>query len=166
MSFNCGVRRSECHCFRIRMPCEEKQRLVVECEAATRKLSEAVSEFQPRMGTSSSSEYERLSRAADEARVKSEQAPSGQGALRRSARIGSPAISVHLRGHLVARWRRRQEHMAEPDGAGVPSGLPPLVDRTCQLPVSPIPRSAGVYRGSGEVALKSRNTVVPAGVQS
>jgi hypothetical protein len=56
------------------MVCEEKTRLVSEFEAATKKFAEAVTELQHKMGTSPRTEYERLSRATDEARVKSEQA--------------------------------------------------------------------------------------------
>ena len=57
-----------------RMTCEEKQRLVAEYELATKKFSGAVTELQQKMGTSPKADYDRLSRAADEARVKSEQA--------------------------------------------------------------------------------------------
>jgi len=56
------------------MACEEKQRLGSEYEAATKKFSKAVSDLQQKMGVSSKAEYDRLARAADEARVKSEQA--------------------------------------------------------------------------------------------
>lgn len=56
------------------MACEEKQRLGGEYEAATKKFSDAVTELQRKMGTSPKDDYDRLSRAADEARVKSEQA--------------------------------------------------------------------------------------------
>jgi hypothetical protein len=59
------------------MACEEKARLVAEYGAATKKFSGAVAELQRKMGTSPKSEYERLSRAADDARVKSEQARLG-----------------------------------------------------------------------------------------
>lgn len=54
--------------------CEEKQRLGLEYEIATKKFSDAVTELQRKMGTSPKNDYDRLSRAADEARVKSEQA--------------------------------------------------------------------------------------------
>ena len=56
------------------MACEEKQRLGSEYEIATKNFSQAVSELQEQMGISSRAEYDRLARAADEARVKSEQA--------------------------------------------------------------------------------------------
>lgn len=54
--------------------CEEKQRLGLEYEIATKKFSDAVTELQRKMGTSPKNDYDRLSRAADQARVKSEQA--------------------------------------------------------------------------------------------
>jgi len=54
--------------------CEEKARLVSEYETMAKKYSVAVTELQQRMGTSAKLEYERIARAADEARVKSEQA--------------------------------------------------------------------------------------------
>ena len=56
------------------MACEEKQRLGLEYEMATKRFSQAVSELQQKMGVSTKPEYERLSRIADEARVRSEQA--------------------------------------------------------------------------------------------
>jgi hypothetical protein len=56
------------------MSCEEKTRLAQEYEAATAKFAQAVRELQRNIGTSTSAEYERLQRASDEARVKSEQA--------------------------------------------------------------------------------------------
>jgi hypothetical protein len=56
------------------MACEEKQRLVAEYESATKKFSDAVTELQRKMGTSPKADYDRLSRVADEARLKSEQA--------------------------------------------------------------------------------------------
>ena len=55
------------------MVCVEKQRLAVEYHSET-KFAGAVSALQQKMGTSPKSAYERLSRAADETRVKSEQA--------------------------------------------------------------------------------------------
>lgn len=58
----------------MRMTCEAKIRLGTEYEAATSKFSEAVSELRQKMGVSPKEEYERLDRAANEARVKSEQA--------------------------------------------------------------------------------------------
>jgi hypothetical protein len=56
------------------MNCEEKSRLAIEYEASTMKFSEAVTELRKKMGTSAREEYQRLDRAANEARVKSEQA--------------------------------------------------------------------------------------------
>lgn len=56
------------------MICEEKTRLVSEFEAATTKFAEAVTELQRKTGTSQKNDYERLSHATVEARVKSEQA--------------------------------------------------------------------------------------------
>jgi len=50
------------------MACDEKQRLGVEYDAATARFAAAVTELQRKMGTSPTSEFERLSRAADEAR--------------------------------------------------------------------------------------------------
>ena len=55
------------------MNCEEKSRLATEYEASTMKFSEAVTELRKKMGTSAREEYQRLDRAANEARVKSEQ---------------------------------------------------------------------------------------------
>ena len=56
------------------MFCEEKARLAKEYEAATSKFSEEVRELQRRIGTSPKEEYDRLERASNEARVRSEQA--------------------------------------------------------------------------------------------
>jgi hypothetical protein len=56
------------------MVCEEKTNLVSEFEAATKTFAEAVTELQHKMGTSPRIEYETLSRATNEARLKSEQA--------------------------------------------------------------------------------------------
>jgi len=56
------------------MKCEEKVRLTAEFEAATTKFSEAVIELRQKMGTSSKEAYDRLTRAANEDRLKSEQA--------------------------------------------------------------------------------------------
>jgi len=56
------------------MGCEEKGRLAFEYETSTTKFSEAVTELRKKMGISEKEEYERLDRAANEARVKSEQA--------------------------------------------------------------------------------------------
>jgi hypothetical protein len=54
--------------------CEEKKRLAAEYEATTARFAESVHELNRKMGTSPKSEYDRLQRASDEARVKSEQA--------------------------------------------------------------------------------------------
>jgi hypothetical protein len=54
--------------------CEEKVRLALEYDAATSKFSEAVGELRRKMGTSPRDEYDRLERASNEARVRSEQA--------------------------------------------------------------------------------------------
>ncbi len=56
------------------MTCEEKTRLGAEYEAATGRFFAAVTELQRKMGTSPREEYDRMSRAANEARVKSEHA--------------------------------------------------------------------------------------------
>lgn len=56
------------------MTCEEKARLMSEYETTAKKFSETVTELQRKMGTSTKPEYERLNRATDEARLKSEQA--------------------------------------------------------------------------------------------
>ena len=55
------------------MPCEEKGRLTMEYDSATAKFSAAVSELRLRMGTSQKDEYNRLERASNQARVRSEQ---------------------------------------------------------------------------------------------
>jgi hypothetical protein len=57
-----------------RMSCGVKIRLTSEYEAATSMFSEAVTELRRKMGTSTKEDYERFGRAANEARVKSEQA--------------------------------------------------------------------------------------------
>ena len=56
------------------MNCEEKQCLAREYEAATANFSMGVTELHGKMGISQKEEYERLDRAANEARLKSEQA--------------------------------------------------------------------------------------------
>ena len=56
------------------MSCEEKARLAQEYDAATTRFAEAVRMYNRNLGTSTQAEYERLQRASDEARVKSEQA--------------------------------------------------------------------------------------------
>jgi hypothetical protein len=56
------------------MACDEKARLVKLYEFATTGFAEAVTELRRKMGTVPKSEYESLSRAADEARLKSETA--------------------------------------------------------------------------------------------
>jgi hypothetical protein len=54
--------------------CPEKERLATEYEVATVRFAAAVTDLNRNMGTSVRSEYQRLQRVADEARVKSEQA--------------------------------------------------------------------------------------------
>jgi DNA-binding Lrp family transcriptional regulator len=56
------------------MDCTEKARLMAEYENSTAKFLEAVQELQRKMGTSPKEVYERLDRAANEARLKSEHA--------------------------------------------------------------------------------------------
>ena len=56
------------------MSCVEKTRLAAEYEVATGKFAAAVTELRRRIGISPEEEYRRLDRAANEARVKSEQA--------------------------------------------------------------------------------------------
>jgi hypothetical protein len=56
------------------MHCEIKIRLTSDYEAATTLFSEAVTALRRRIGTSTKEEYDRLTRAANDARVKSEQA--------------------------------------------------------------------------------------------
>ena len=56
------------------MSCEEKARLAAEYETATGKFAAAVTELQNRIGISAEEEFRRMDRAANEARVKSEQA--------------------------------------------------------------------------------------------
>ena len=56
------------------MPCPVRSRLISDYETAIKKFSEAVTELQTKMGTTPKLEYERLYRAADEARLKAEQA--------------------------------------------------------------------------------------------
>jgi len=54
--------------------CDEKTRLAMEYEDATTGFSHAVTELRRKMGVSAKEAYERLDRAANEARAKSEQA--------------------------------------------------------------------------------------------
>jgi hypothetical protein len=56
------------------MNCEEKNHLVMEYKDATTKFSHAVTELRRKMGVSTKEAYERLDRATNEARAKSEQA--------------------------------------------------------------------------------------------
>jgi hypothetical protein len=56
------------------MRCEIQIRLTSDYEAATTLFSEAVTELRRRIGTSAKEEYDRLTWAANDARVKSEQA--------------------------------------------------------------------------------------------
>jgi hypothetical protein len=65
--------------------CEEKNRLATEYESSTAKFADAVTELRKKMGTSAKEDYDRLDRAANEARVKSEQ-----------ARL---ALEQHIAGH-------------------------------------------------------------------
>lgn len=65
--------------------CKEKTRLATEYEIVTTKFSDAVAELRRKMGVSTREEYERLDCAANEARVKSEQ-----------ARL---ALEQHIAGH-------------------------------------------------------------------
>jgi hypothetical protein len=62
-----------------RMTCSEKQSLTQEYEAATAKFAEAVKQLRQQIGTSSQSEYERLQRVSDEARLNSKAGTSGIG---------------------------------------------------------------------------------------
>jgi hypothetical protein len=55
------------------MGCEEKDRLLAEYSRASLTFSDAVAELQRKTGTSTKPEYETLRRAADDARMKSEQ---------------------------------------------------------------------------------------------
>jgi hypothetical protein len=57
----------------LRMNCEEKTRLATECEEAAARLSKAVTKLRENIGVSSKEAYERLDRAANEDRAKSEQ---------------------------------------------------------------------------------------------
>jgi hypothetical protein len=56
------------------MNCEEKARLANTYEAATAKFSEAVKDLRRKIGISAKEEYVGLERAANEARLKSEEA--------------------------------------------------------------------------------------------
>jgi hypothetical protein len=56
------------------MECEEKARLMAEYENSTAKFLDAVQELHRKMETSPKEVYERLDRAANEARLKSEHA--------------------------------------------------------------------------------------------
>ena len=56
------------------MTCDEKTHLMNEYEAFTGEFAAAVTELQRKTGTSSKEEYARLNRAANEGRMKSEQA--------------------------------------------------------------------------------------------
>jgi hypothetical protein len=58
--------------------CEEKTRLTAEYQGATEFFSKSVKELQEKTGTSSMEEYERLKRASEEWRVRSEQARLGR----------------------------------------------------------------------------------------
>jgi hypothetical protein len=54
--------------------CELKAQLVDEYHASTNAFAATVTALQQKMGTSPKAEYDRLQRATDEARLKSEQA--------------------------------------------------------------------------------------------
>jgi hypothetical protein len=54
--------------------CNVKVRLAAQYESATAVFSGAVTELRRKVGTSSTEEYDRLGRLADDARVKSERA--------------------------------------------------------------------------------------------
>jgi len=56
------------------MTCDQKTRLVAEYETATNVFAASITELQQKMGTSPKADYDRLLRATDEARLKSEQA--------------------------------------------------------------------------------------------
>jgi hypothetical protein len=56
------------------MNCDMKARLTIEYEATTTVFSEAVTELKRNIGISTKEEYDRLSRIANDARVKSERA--------------------------------------------------------------------------------------------
>lgn len=56
------------------MACEEKTRLVAEYESAAKKFAAGVTELQRKMGTSPKADFDRLTRASDDVRIKSEQA--------------------------------------------------------------------------------------------
>jgi len=54
--------------------CEEKRRLLTEYEAATQAYFQSMNDLRAKMGTSPKAEYERLFKATEEARSKSETA--------------------------------------------------------------------------------------------
>jgi hypothetical protein len=54
--------------------CEEKARLAAEYQGATESFSKSVTELRQKTGTSSAEEYNRLQRASEEWRIRSEQA--------------------------------------------------------------------------------------------
>jgi hypothetical protein len=56
------------------MNCEEKERLLAAYQTATEAFAASVTDLQRTMGTSSLTEYQRLQRVADDARLKSERA--------------------------------------------------------------------------------------------
>lgn len=55
-------------------PCEAKRRLLDDYQAATEAFSRGLTVLNDRIGTSSRDEYDRLRRAVDDARLKSEEA--------------------------------------------------------------------------------------------
>jgi hypothetical protein len=70
--FACGI--FESLRFEVEMNCEMKIKLTNNYETATSLFSEAVLELRRKIGTSSKEEYDRISRLANDARVKSERA--------------------------------------------------------------------------------------------
>ena len=54
--------------------CEEKKRLLVEYESATQAYFRAMNDLRDKIGTSPKEEYDRLFKATEEARIRSESA--------------------------------------------------------------------------------------------
>jgi hypothetical protein len=63
-----------CYCVECPMACRDKEQLAAEYEATTKNFAQCVRELSQNIGTSSIAQYQRLQRASDDARVKSEQA--------------------------------------------------------------------------------------------
>jgi hypothetical protein len=80
-----GQTRIDLRVMRSPTGCEEKTRLLAEYETATKRFSEAVTETQRKMGTSAKSEYERLNRASEDARARSDR--------------GRIALEQHIEAH-------------------------------------------------------------------